>query len=522
MSNVIITLVVAIDRGYSIIGLSIDGNTLILAQNIMFVTIGNDQSIIGMKTFTRTVISKGFQFSGYDNSSVFIAGYGVKSISDITANNLLNKKVNTRVSYRKGEDDTLLLAKAEKTQLIDANSKSDDDALLLLKANRTQLNDSYSKTETNNLLNNKIDTGVSYTKGEYDTLLLAKADKTQLIDSYTKTETNNLLNDKTNQSTSYIKTETDQFISQIDVCDVDLSIYCAKRKTNELLGEKADTTELSNYVTLGTSQTITTNKTSNNSCKFVSSIDIISTITGSSFVKSSADNTIVLFGAGGIKPILEFTTTIDDSNYVKKAQIYSRTETDNKYYFVANTYLTQSEVDLKLTNYENIVNNKSINGTKTFNANVNASGIIKTCKDDTSVILTGCGDALFSSFGGLELVKYLIQIMLFHQLKQQLQNVLYTDNQLIFMDIYIYMGANAGTSGVSVTVCTLESAGFQNNIVYADDIVLAGSSQIGHIARFRNGTTGIIMKNIYSLKDEAGGLAGKQTVYINIIYPACD
>ncbi|KAA6391229.1 MAG: hypothetical protein EZS28_013244 [Streblomastix strix] len=44
----------------------------------------------------------------------------------------------------------------------------------------------------------------------------------------------------------------------------------------------------------------------------------MSTITGASFVKSGADNNVVLLGAGGTKPISEFTTTINDSNYVKK------------------------------------------------------------------------------------------------------------------------------------------------------------------------------------------------------------
>ncbi|KAA6330079.1 MAG: hypothetical protein EZS28_053541, partial [Streblomastix strix] len=121
----------------------------------------------------------------YDNNSVVCAGGGVKAISDITSNyynksetysqtetnNLLNNKVNTGVSYTKGEDDALLLLKVDKTQLID----------------------SYIKRETNNLLNSKADSGVSYTKGEDDALLLLKADKTQLIDSYSKTEDDALL-----------------------------------------------------------------------------------------------------------------------------------------------------------------------------------------------------------------------------------------------------------------------------------------------------------------------------------------
>ncbi|KAA6378087.1 MAG: hypothetical protein EZS28_026386, partial [Streblomastix strix] len=302
-----------------------------------------------------------------------------------------------------------------------------DDALLVLKAEKTQLIDSYTKGETNNLLNNKADSGISYTKQEDDALLLLKADKSELIDAYTKGETNNLLNNKAdsgvsytkgeddallllnaNQSTNYTKTETDQLISQIEVGDIDLS----------------------GYMTLGTSKTITANKTFNNACRFISSIDGMGTITGSQFVKSGADDSVVLLGAGGTKPISEFAGVPTDlSNYYTKTQTYSKTETDNKYVRLegsiqqtitgrlkyvspfgetydetqdpaTNTYLTQSEVDAKLTNYVNTTNNQEINGTKTFNSNVNAAGFAKTGKDDTSVLLAGGGDMLLSSFGG--------------------------------------------------------------------------------------------------------------------------
>ncbi|KAA6370083.1 MAG: hypothetical protein EZS28_034390, partial [Streblomastix strix] len=48
------------------------------------------------------------------------------------------------------------------------------------------------------------------------------------------------------------------------------------------------------------------------------------------------------------------------------------------------------------------------------------------------------------------------------------------------------------------------------------------SSYVRHIARFRIGTTRIIMINIYSLSGEAGRLAGNQTAYINATYLAWD
>ncbi|KAA6355158.1 MAG: hypothetical protein EZS28_049315, partial [Streblomastix strix] len=307
MTNVITTLGTATGGGNAISDLSFSGNTLIPAKNINFVTADYDQNISGSKTFTSTIHSVGIQVQNYDNLSVVLADGGVKSIQDINASvdfsNYYNKsqtysqtetdqKLNLKLNisdqidaYTKTQDDALLLLKADKTQLIDAytkgetnnllNSKADsgvsyakgeDDALLLLKADKTQLIDSYTKGEADNLLSNKANSGVSYTQGEDDALLLLKADKTQLIDAYTKGEINNLLNNKTNsgvsyskqeddallllkanQSTTYIKTETDQLISQIEVGDVDLS----------------------GYMTLGTSQTITANKTFNNACRFV-------------------------------------------------------------------------------------------------------------------------------------------------------------------------------------------------------------------------------------------------------------
>ncbi|KAA6373297.1 MAG: hypothetical protein EZS28_031175, partial [Streblomastix strix] len=411
-------------------------------------TKGETNNLLNSKADTGVSYTK-----GEDDALLLLKADKTQLIDSYTkgeTNNLLNSKSDTGVSYTKGEDDTLLFAKADKTQLIDSytkgetdnllNNKSDtgvsytkgeDDTLLFAKADKTQLIDSYTKGETNNLLNSKADTGVSYTKGEDDALLLLKADKTQLIDSYTKGEADNLLNNKANQTTTYTKIETDQLISQIETGDVDMTDYYNKTKTDELLSEKADTTELSNYMTLGTSQTINANKTFNNACRFVSSIDGVSTVTGSSFVKSGADDTVVLLGAGGTKPISEFAGTPTDlSNYYTKAQTFSQTEANNKFVRfdgsiqqtitgrlkyvspfdypdetqdpVANTYLTQSEVDAKLTNVVTTNTTQSITGAKTFNANVTATGFAKTGKDDTSVLLAGGGDQLLSSFGGAQ------------------------------------------------------------------------------------------------------------------------
>ncbi|KAA6397771.1 MAG: hypothetical protein EZS28_006697, partial [Streblomastix strix] len=205
---------------------------------------------------------------------------------------------------------------------------------------------------------------VSYTKGEDDALLLLKA----------------------NQSTTYPKIEIDQLISQIEVGDVDLS----------------------GYMTLGTSQTITANKTFNNACRFISSIDGMATITGSQFVKSGADDTVVLHGAGGTKPLSEFASeSVDDSNFVKKMgqelQIIHgilRSDDDELSMSEYNEdYLTRGEIyNAFVSRYDN----QTIYGPKTFNSNINATGFAKIGKDDTSVLLAGSGDRLLSSFGGIE------------------------------------------------------------------------------------------------------------------------
>ncbi|KAA6367478.1 MAG: hypothetical protein EZS28_036995, partial [Streblomastix strix] len=97
----------------------------------------------------------------------------------------------------------------------------------------------------------------------------------------------------------------------------------------------------------------------------------MSTVTGSSFVKYGADDTVVLLGAGGTKPISEFAGT-------------------------------PTEVDAKLTNVVITNTTQSINGAKTFNANVNATSFVKTSKNVTSVLPTGGGDRLLSSFVGIE------------------------------------------------------------------------------------------------------------------------
>ncbi|KAA6384273.1 MAG: hypothetical protein EZS28_020202 [Streblomastix strix] len=239
---------------------------------------------------------------------------------------------------------------------------------------------------------NKANSGVSYTKGEDDALLLLKADKTQLIDSYTKTDTDNLLNNKANTGVSYTKGEDD--------------MNCQEKK--------ADTTELSNQITLDTSQTITANKTFNNACRFVSSIDRISTITGSSFVKSCTDDIVVLLGAGRTKQISELSSSVDDSNYVKKTgqstqsikgnlirsyAKYKSVQNERQYVqefqgklrikqdddeFQGGNFLKKEELNNK---YVTLGGTQTITGAKTFTISVTAQTFVKYSGKNQQVLL---------------------------------------------------------------------------------------------------------------------------------------
>ncbi|KAA6375864.1 MAG: hypothetical protein EZS28_028610 [Streblomastix strix] len=128
----------------------------------------------------------------------------------------------------------------------------------------------------------------------------------------------------------------------------------------------------------------------------------------SSFVKSGADDTVVLLGAGGTKPISEFGGgSVDVSNYVKKTGqelqiihgVLRRDDDELSMSEYDEDYLTRAEIyNAFVSRYDN----QTIYGSKTFNANVNIIRFLKTCKNDSSVSLAGGGDRLLSSFGGIE------------------------------------------------------------------------------------------------------------------------
>ncbi|KAA6396833.1 MAG: hypothetical protein EZS28_007641 [Streblomastix strix] len=335
MSNVITTLGTATGNGNAITDISIDRNTLTPAKNAMFVTTGFDQSITRMKTFTSTIISNGIHYQGYDNNSVFLAGGGVRTISDI------NASVNLTDYYNKTKTNELLGDKANSADLYNYYEKHDVDEMIndaneLIRA----VEDQIPPPATISNFVQKIGEELYYT---IQRRLRQQLDKTLLFDSMS----DNL------------------YITKFDALE---GLAPQENFTDQLL-DKADKTDLNSYVTLDTAKSINANKTFNNACRFTSTIDRMSTITGTSFVKLGADDTVVLLGAGDTKPISEFVSAPTDlSNYYNKNEIYSKTEDDSKFALKADkTELiddyTKTESDSK---YIYVTTAQTIGGNKTF------------------------------------------------------------------------------------------------------------------------------------------------------------
>ncbi|KAA6361247.1 MAG: hypothetical protein EZS28_043226, partial [Streblomastix strix] len=283
-SNVVTTLGAATGNGNAITDISIDGNTITSAKNDTFVTTGFDQSINGMKTFTSTIISNGIQNSGYDNNSEFLAGGGVKAISEI----------------------------APTIDLTEYYNKTKIDELLDDKANVGDLDNYYDKHDVDEMINDANEL-IRAVEDQIPPLATISNFVQKTGEDLDQTIQGRLCQ-QLDERVPFDSMSDNLYITKFDA----LEGLVTSETFNDQLLDKADKTDLDSYVILDTAQSINANKTFNNSCRFTSTIDEMSTITGASFVKSGADNTVVLLGAGSTKPISKFTTTIDDSNYVKK------------------------------------------------------------------------------------------------------------------------------------------------------------------------------------------------------------
>ncbi|KAA6388996.1 MAG: hypothetical protein EZS28_015478 [Streblomastix strix] len=105
----------------------------------------------------------------------------------------------------------------------------------------------------------------------------------------------------------------------IDLLDVKLQHYqLGAEEDDKMLLLKADKPELADYVNFTSTQTMTGQKQFN------------SNIIAASFIKSGADDTVVLLGVGDIKLLSEFESgSVDDSNYVKNIGQATQSITEN-------------------------------------------------------------------------------------------------------------------------------------------------------------------------------------------------
>ncbi|KAA6401374.1 MAG: hypothetical protein EZS28_003097 [Streblomastix strix] len=329
---------------------------------------------------------------------------GQKQFGVISASSISKLNKNDESILLAGEGDILVNSLITQPQLYDVRDIATGKSQAYVFSTQGELNHWMAVQENNVKLASETYAGDEVqTKLEDDALQLLKDDKMQLIDSPCKSETyarnevytkDNKANQQTRYSKSgtyardnvYIKTETNQLISQIDVGDDYLTYYYSKTKIDELLDENADATELSNYMTLDTAQTIKVNKTFNNACRFISSVDGMSAVTGSPFVKSGADDTVVQLGAGGIKLISEFNASIDDSNYVKKYDYVQDIQG-----ILRKTTLGQQFLELTDANYITLgsVKNEFVSSiySSSISGNITAIQFIKSGGTDQQVLL---------------------------------------------------------------------------------------------------------------------------------------
>ncbi|KAA6394304.1 MAG: hypothetical protein EZS28_010170 [Streblomastix strix] len=157
----------------------------------------------------------------------------------------------------------------------------------------------------------------------------------------------------------------------------------------------------------------------------------MSIVAGSSFIKSGADNTVVLFDAVDTKQISEFGGgSVDDSNYVKKTGqdlylihgVLRRDKDEVSMSEDDDDHLTRAEI---YNGFVSRSNNLTIYGTKTFNSNANAAGFAKLSVDDTFVLLGVGGTKPLSEFASApsDLSNYYI--------KTQTQSKTETDNKCV-------------------------------------------------------------------------------------------
>ncbi|KAA6378552.1 MAG: hypothetical protein EZS28_025920, partial [Streblomastix strix] len=377
MSNVVTTLGAATGNGNAIISILIDGNVLTPEKNEQFVTTSYDQNIGGQKTFTTTIHSVGIAVQNYDNNSVVCAGGGVKAISDIVST----------------------------VDLTDYYNKTKTDELLGDKANVGDLDNYYDKHDVDEMIN--------------DANQLIRAVEDQIpspatISNFVQKTGEDLdqtiqgrLRQQLDERVPFDSMSDNLYITKFDA----LEGLVTSETFNDQLLDKADKTDLDSYVTLGTAQTINANKTFQNPCRFTSTIDGMSTITGQSFVKSGGTDQQLLLANGSTKPLSDFIDSIDSQQFVDKST--DQTIGGNKVFS-----LEVRAPTFKLPGYSSdyvvmsgAMKNKShfvltdevdqtVAGTKTFSNNVTAPAFVKSGGTDQQVLMANGSTKPLAEFSG--------------------------------------------------------------------------------------------------------------------------
>ncbi|KAA6376071.1 MAG: hypothetical protein EZS28_028403 [Streblomastix strix] len=395
MSNVVTTLGAATGNGNAITSISIDGNTFTPAKNETFVTTSYDQNIGGQKTFTTIIHSVGIAVQSYDNNSVVCAGGGVKAISDIVST------VDLTDYYNKTKTDKLLSDKANSGDLDNYYDKHDVDEMI---------NDANQLINDANELIRAVEDQIPPPATISNFVQKTGEDLDQTIQGR--------IRQQLDERVPFDSMSDNLYITKFDA----LEGLVTSETFNDQLLDKADKTDLDNYVTLGTSQSINANKTFNNACRFTSTIDGMSTITGASFVKSGAGDSVVLLGAGGTKPISEFSSSIDVSNYVDKStdQTIGGNKTFSQQIIAPSLQLSGPNQQFLLanggviatSNYLSKLLDQTIDGTNTFNRNITAFGFIKQGGTNQQVLLANGSTKPLSEFsgGGGDMTNYVQKI----------------------------------------------------------------------------------------------------------------
>ena len=221
--------------------------------NDLFLTKDEGSDIVGLAPETLNTLQKIAESIG--NDSDFIS----------TINTQLNLKRNIADSYDKTYIDNLISNYYTKSEINSSLALKLDASVINSYYDKTYVDNLisgyYTKTEADTSLNLKANSSDVYTTTQTDNLLALKANQST---TYTKSEVDTSLNLKANQSTTYTKSEVDtalltkldlttyntEKVLKADIANVYYkSVLYTQTEVNTLLGNKLNSSDISNYYT---------------------------------------------------------------------------------------------------------------------------------------------------------------------------------------------------------------------------------------------------------------------------------